>query len=109
MGFSGDSLKNPPANAGDTGSIPRLGRFPGEGNGYPPSILAWEIPWTEEPSSYSSWGHKQPDTTEQLSTHARTIPSVTHKKETAEKVKGNRSLSYIPADGGLWTTSLHTR
>ena len=22
------------------------------------SILAWEIPWTEEPVSYSSWGHK---------------------------------------------------
>ena len=27
MGFTGDSLvKNPPANAGDTGSIPDLGR-----------------------------------------------------------------------------------
>ena len=22
------------------------------------SILAWEIPWTEEPSGYSSWDHK---------------------------------------------------
>ena len=30
-------VKNPPANAGDTGSIPRLERFPGEGNYYPPS------------------------------------------------------------------------
>ena len=32
-------IKNPPANAGDTrdsGSISRLGRFPGEGNGNPP-------------------------------------------------------------------------
>ena len=31
-------VKNPPANAGDTGdmgSIPRLGRSPGEGNGHP--------------------------------------------------------------------------
>ena len=31
-------VKNPPANAGDirdTGSIPGLGRFPGEGNGNP--------------------------------------------------------------------------
>ena len=27
--------KNPPANAGDTGLIPGLGRFPGEGNGNP--------------------------------------------------------------------------
>ena len=108
MGFSGDSVKNPPANTGDTGSIPRLGRFPGEGNGYPPSILAWEIPWTEEPSGYRSWGLKEPDTTEQLSMHAHTIPSVTHKQETAEKVEGNRNLSNTPADVGLWTTLSHT-
>ena len=35
-GFPGGSeVKNLPANAGDTGSIPRSGRAPGEGNGYP--------------------------------------------------------------------------
>ena len=28
-------VKNPPANAGDMGSIPRLGRPPGEGNSNP--------------------------------------------------------------------------
>jgi len=28
-------VKNPPANAGDTGSILGLGRSPGGGNGYP--------------------------------------------------------------------------
>ena len=27
------------------------------------SILAWRIPWTEEPCGYSSWGHKESDTT----------------------------------------------
>ena len=32
------------------------------------SILAWRIPWTEEPGSYSPWGHKESDMTEQLST-----------------------------------------
>ena len=33
IGFPGGSVvKNPPANAGDTGSIPELGRSPGEGN-----------------------------------------------------------------------------
>ena len=45
-------VKNLPASAGDirdVGSIPGLGRSPGEGNGTPSSILAWEIPWTEEP------------------------------------------------------------
>ena len=33
------------------------------------SILAWEIPWTEEPGSYSPWGYKELDKTEPLSTH----------------------------------------
>ena len=28
-------VKNLPANAGDTGSIPRLGRFPGRGHANP--------------------------------------------------------------------------
>ena len=28
-------VKNPPATAGDVGSIPPLERSPGEGNGYP--------------------------------------------------------------------------
>ena len=37
------------------------------------SILAWRAPWTEEPGKlqsmpgYSPWGHKELDTTEQLS------------------------------------------
>ena len=28
------------------------------------SILAWKIPWTEEPGNYSPWGSKESDTTE---------------------------------------------
>ena len=36
MGFPVVQMgKNPPANAGDLGSIPGLGRSPGEGNGNP--------------------------------------------------------------------------
>ena len=37
MSFSDGSsvVKNPPAKAGDTGLIPGLGRYPGEGNGNP--------------------------------------------------------------------------
>ena len=31
-----------------------------------PSILAWRIPWTEEPDMLQSRGHKELDTTEQL-------------------------------------------
>ena len=29
-------------------------------------ILAWRIPWTGDLAGYSPWGHKEPDTTEQL-------------------------------------------
>ena len=36
LGFPGSSVvKNPPVNAGDLGSIPGSGRFPGGGNGNP--------------------------------------------------------------------------
>ena len=31
------------------------------------SILAWEIPWTEEAGRLQSTGHKESDKTEQLS------------------------------------------
>ena len=31
------------------------------------SILAWIIPWTEEPGRLSPWGCKELETTEQLS------------------------------------------
>ena len=45
MGFPGDSvLKNPPANVGDTGLAPDLGRSPGEGNGTPPQYPCLENP-----------------------------------------------------------------
>ena len=34
LGFPGGSVvKNPPANSGGVGSIPEMGRFPGEGKG----------------------------------------------------------------------------
>ena len=28
------------------------------------SILAWKMPWTEEPGRLSPWGHKELDMTE---------------------------------------------
>ena len=33
------------------------------------SILAWEIPWTEEPDGYSPRGHKESDMAEHSHTH----------------------------------------
>ena len=96
MSFPGSSAgKESACNAGDVGSIPGLGRSPGEGIGYPlqnswaslvaqmvknlppvwetwfrslgwedpgegttthSSILAWRIPWTEEPGRLQSMG-----------------------------------------------------
>ena len=52
-------VNNPPANAGDLrdlGSIPGLGRSPGEGMAIHSSILAWRIPWTKEPGGLQSMG-----------------------------------------------------
>jgi len=52
-------VKNPPACAGDAGSIPQSGRSPGEGNGNPLYFLAWKIPWTEEPCGLQSMGSQR--------------------------------------------------
>ena len=44
-GFPGSSVvKNPPANVGNAGSIPGLGRAPGEGNGNPLQYSCLENP-----------------------------------------------------------------
>ena len=50
-GFPGGSDgKESVYNAGDLGSNPGLGRSPGEKKtATHSSILAWEIPWAEEP------------------------------------------------------------
>ena len=48
---AGSDSKESACNAEDQSSIPGPGRSPGEGNGYPLQILAWRIPWTEEPAS----------------------------------------------------------
>ena len=56
-GFPGGASgkKKSITNAGNVrdGGIPGSGRSPGGGNGPYSGILAWRIPWTEEPGSYS--------------------------------------------------------
>ena len=59
-------VKNTPENAGDIrdpGSISGLGRALEEGMALHSSILAWRIPWTEEPRRLQL-GLKESDTTE---------------------------------------------
>ena len=82
----GSVVKNPPANAGDTGLIPELGRSPRVGNGNPLQCSCLGNPRkstvhgvTElDPASLGvgdgqgglaccdSWGRKESDTTERL-------------------------------------------
>ena len=45
-----------PANAKGMGLIPGLGTSPGEGMATRSCILAWEIPWAEEPGRLQSMG-----------------------------------------------------
>ena len=63
-------------------------------------ILAWRIPWTEEPGGYSPWGHKESDMT-----------------ETTEQAPPKSSLLWDwlafvltlmdPSDGGILLPALH--
>ena len=55
-------------NERDLGSIPGLGRFPGEGNGNPLQYTcALKIPWMEElGAGYYPWDRKESGTTERL-------------------------------------------
>ena len=58
-------VKESACNAGDLSLILGLGRFPGgEGITTHSSLLAWRIPWTEEPGGLQSTGYKELDTTE---------------------------------------------
>ena len=62
------SGKENACNTGEVGSIPGSGRSPEWGMATHSSILAWEIPWTEEPGGLQSRGLH-------LSMHAAAAPS----------------------------------
>ena len=69
LGFPGGSdRKESACNAGDLGSIPRLGRCPGGGHGNPLQYSYLEnLHGQRSLADYSPWGRKELDTTEQLS------------------------------------------
>ena len=59
-GFLGGSgSKESACDVRDMGLIPGSGRSPGEGNDS--SLLAWRIPWIEEPGRVQSMGRKKSD------------------------------------------------
>ena len=70
MGFPGGSdSKESACNAGDLGSISKLGRSPGSGHGNPLQYFCLENPYGQRClGGYGPWGHKNLDTTEWLST-----------------------------------------
>ena len=43
-------------DTGEAGLIPGLRRSPGEGMATHPSVVAWTVPWTEEPGGLQSRG-----------------------------------------------------
>ena len=66
-------VKNLPANAGDArdvGLIPGVRKIPWkEEMATFSSILAWKLPWTEQPGGHSPHGCKESDVTEHTNTH----------------------------------------
>ena len=65
-GFSGSLAgKESACNVGDLGSIPVLGRTPGEGHGNPLQYSCLENPSAQRSlAGYSPWGCKESDTNE---------------------------------------------
>ena len=51
----GSVVKDPPANAGEAGSVPKLGRSPGEGNGNPLQYSCLESPMDRGAWRATAW------------------------------------------------------
>ena len=56
--------KETASNLGNGGSIPGSGRSPGKEMATHSSILAWRIPWSEEPARLQSMGLQESDMSE---------------------------------------------
>ena len=52
-------VKNPPANARDVGSVPGSEDLLEENMATHSSVLAWEIPWTEDPGGEQTIGSQR--------------------------------------------------
>ena len=70
------------------------------------SILAWRIPWTEEPGRLQPMGHKELDMTDCLTTHACTH---THTHTWVEFLSFLHALFLLAALCSMWDLSSQTR
>ena len=79
---------------GDLGSIPGLGRFPGGGHDNPLRDSSLDNPYGQRCLvGYSPWGHKESDTTEQLTTAwTCSLDRGMIPRESVEMCKGSQSL-----------------
>ena len=67
-------VKNPPANAEDSDSVPGSGRSPGEGNGNPLQYSCLENPWSEGPGRlHAVRGVKESDVTKHIRRFERNL------------------------------------
>jgi len=67
LACGGSDGKESACNAEDPGSVPGLGKSPGEGNGKStPAFLPGEFHGQRILAGYSPWGFKESDTTEPL-------------------------------------------
>ena len=67
--YIGTKGKESACSAGYLGSIPGLGRYPGEGNGNPLCTLAWRISWSEEHGRLKSMGSQTVEYDRAANTH----------------------------------------
>ena len=85
--------RNLPINAGDARDMGSLGREDPleEEMATHSNILAWKIPWTEEPSRLQSMGGKESDMTEQL-----TLPQIISPAQIFHQMPPSSSICMTP-------------
>ena len=75
-------VQNLPASVAKVGLIPGLGRCPGGGNSNPPSVLAWRVPWKEQPGRIQSMGSQivrgDSSSLAQQATFTKSLTYITH-------------------------------
>ena len=85
---------------GDLGSIPGLGRSPGEGNGNPLQYSCLENSMDRRAwQGYIPWGCKESDTTEQLTSKEKGFPDGSAGKESSCNAGDTRDMGLIPVLG----------
>ena len=110
----GSEVKASAWNAGDPGSIPGLGRYPGEGKWQPtPVLLPGESHGGRSLVGYSPWGRKQSDTTERLHFtlhfHALEKEMATHSSVLALRIPGTGKPGWAAVYGVAQSRTRLTR